>query len=110
MRKILVSAAIALLALQLSACGGGKKERSQQAGNAEGEILPRSVTDDMLPYGNLQSQSPLAMPKDEKTSPTAKKAEDGGENAASGDAAKSGEAEAPAAAEESPSAIRPDAE
>jgi hypothetical protein len=50
---------IALFALALLAsCGGGEKQ--QGAGKAEGEILPGSVSDAMLPVDTVRSQAPLA--------------------------------------------------
>ncbi|MEJ2408721.1 MAG: hypothetical protein P8Y48_05100 [Novosphingobium sp.] len=43
--------------------GGCKKDKdSRQTGTAKGEILPRSVSDDMLPYDTVRSQAPLANP------------------------------------------------
>lgn len=49
----------ALFALVLLAsCGGGEKQ--QGAGKAEGEILPGSVSDAMLPVDTVRSQAPLA--------------------------------------------------
>jgi hypothetical protein len=52
---------IALLALPLAllgACKGGGKQ--QGAGKAEGEILPGSASDAMLPLDTVRSQAPLA--------------------------------------------------
>lgn len=49
---------ILALALALSACGG--KTKQQGAGTAEGEVLPGSVSDAMLPYDSVKSQAPLA--------------------------------------------------
>lgn len=48
----------ALLALALAGCGdkGGK----EQGGKAEGQILPASVSDAMIPVDQVRSQSPLA--------------------------------------------------
>lgn len=50
--------AAVLLTLALSACGqkGGK----EQGGKAEGQILPASVSDAMVPVDQVQSQPPLA--------------------------------------------------
>lgn len=48
----------ALLALALAGCGdkGGK----EQGGKAEGQILPASVSDAMIPVDQVRSQAPLA--------------------------------------------------
>jgi hypothetical protein len=46
--------------LALGACG--KDKSSQQKEAAGGELLPRSVTDDMLPYDTVRSQPPLENP------------------------------------------------
>ena len=46
------------LALSLAACGGDKKQ--QGAGTAEGEVLPGSASDAMLPLDTVTSQPPLA--------------------------------------------------
>jgi hypothetical protein len=45
-------------ALLLAACGADKKQEG--AGKAEGEILPGSTSDAMLPYDSVRSQPPLA--------------------------------------------------
>ena len=45
-------------ALALGACSGDKKDEG--AGKAEGEILPGSTSDAMLPYDTVRSQPPLA--------------------------------------------------
>lgn len=47
-----------VLALSLAACGGAKKQ--QGAGTAEGEVLPGSASDAMLPLDTVTSQPPLA--------------------------------------------------
>ena len=52
-------------ALALSACGKGKTPDHAVAG---GELLPRSVSDDMLPYDTVRSQPPLSNPDAGKTS------------------------------------------
>lgn len=51
----------AMLALTLALGGCGKKKAPDQA-SAAGEILPRSVSDDMLPYDTVRSQAQLANP------------------------------------------------
>lgn len=50
-------AALAIL-LALGACKGGQKQ--QGAGNAQGQILPGSTSDAMLPVDTVRSQAPLA--------------------------------------------------
>ncbi|MCJ2178446.1 hypothetical protein [Novosphingobium album (ex Hu et al. 2023)] len=55
----------AALVLTLAAAlplGGCKKSTEPGQTTAAGEILPRSVTDDMLPYDTVRSQAPLADP------------------------------------------------
>lgn len=52
------SLAICLVALTLAACGGDR--RDEGAGKAQGEILPASVSDAMLPVDTVRSQAPLA--------------------------------------------------
>lgn len=49
---------ILILALALAACGSGKKDEG--AGKAEGQILPASASDAMLPLDTVRSQAPLA--------------------------------------------------
>jgi hypothetical protein len=51
-------AASLVMALALSACQG--EEQAPQAGAAGGEILPASISDDMLPLDTVRSQPPLA--------------------------------------------------
>lgn len=48
---------LALLPLAPAAC---KEAREQGAGTAEGEILPGSASDAMLPLDTVRSQAPLA--------------------------------------------------
>ncbi|MCP5385879.1 MAG: hypothetical protein H6916_03555 [Novosphingobium sp.] len=57
MRHPVPIAALALL-LALGACKGGEKQ--QGAGKVEGEILPGSASDAMLPLDTVRSQPPLA--------------------------------------------------
>ncbi|PKB14735.1 hypothetical protein B0I00_2333 [Novosphingobium kunmingense] len=52
-------AAAASLAVVLALSGCGKSER-EAGGKAEGEVLPGSVSDAMLPYDQVKSQPPLA--------------------------------------------------
>jgi hypothetical protein len=58
LRSACLWACAATLTLALAACGQDKKPASQ--GTAEGEILPGSASDAMLPYDTVQSQPPLA--------------------------------------------------
>lgn len=46
--------------LALGGCGKGDSDQKQAA---SGELLPRSATDDMLPYDTVRSQPPLADPE-----------------------------------------------
>lgn len=52
------SALLPALTLALAACQGEKKPAD--GGNAQGEILPGSASDAMLPLNTLRSQPPLA--------------------------------------------------
>ena len=81
---------ILILALALAACGSGKKDEG--AGKAEGQILPASASDAMLPLDTVRSQAPLA-PKVE----TESKADDQPDAAAT-DTADAPAAEVPASA------------
>ncbi|HOB14300.1 MAG TPA: hypothetical protein PK680_05705 [Novosphingobium sp.] len=56
--------ASAMLILALSGCGGEEDKRAAGAGKAEGEILPGSASDAMIPLDQVKSQAPLA-PKSE---------------------------------------------
>jgi hypothetical protein len=49
---------VLLLALAVTGCWGEKKQAG--AGTAEGEVLPGSASDAMLPYDTVKSQAPLA--------------------------------------------------
>jgi hypothetical protein len=76
------------LALALGACKGGEKE--QGAGNAQGQILPGSASDGMVPVDTVRSQAPLA--------PRAASNDAGAADAAATDAAADDQpADAPAA-------------
>ena len=69
----LLSAALALsLGLALSGCGEDRKAAG--AGTAEGEVLPGSASDAMLPLDTVKSQAPLA-PKSESSGKTETKDE-----------------------------------
>jgi hypothetical protein len=55
----------ASLLLLASACGedaAGGGANAEQGGEAAGDLLGGSISDDMLPLGELQSQSPPAEP------------------------------------------------
>lgn len=56
MRHRLIPTSCAVL--MLAACSGENGKAS--GGTAEGEILPASVSDEMLPYDSVRSQAPLA--------------------------------------------------
>lgn len=88
-----------LLALPLAACGDKQKETQAQAG---GEILPGSISDEMLPMDTATSKPPLA-PKAAADSGDADDKEDqkseGGNAANSSDPAEKAPAQKPAAAE-----------
>ena len=43
----------------LAACGGQAPDRSEDAREAEGEVLGGSISDEMLPLDQLRSQSPV---------------------------------------------------
>ena len=61
----------AMLALALGACKGEPK-KAAGAGTAQGEVLPGSASDAMLPLDTVRSQSPLA-PKSEGGEPASDK-------------------------------------
>lgn len=60
-RSIGISASIALLAL--SACD--REQEPATKGVAQGKILERSISDDMLPYDTVRSQPPRLEPEPE---------------------------------------------
>ena len=64
----------ALLALLLSGCGGDGAKKAEGAGTAQGEVLPGSVSDAMVPLDQVKSQAPLA-PKVEANAKVDGKAE-----------------------------------
>ncbi|MBS0474613.1 MAG: hypothetical protein JSR28_05615 [Proteobacteria bacterium] len=59
------------LVLCLAACGSGTKKAG--AGAAEGEVLPGSASDAMLPYDSVKSQAPLAPQSEGGDKPGGKK-------------------------------------
>ena len=59
------------LAVSLALAGCGKDKAPDKAA-AGGEILPRSVTDDMLPYDTVRSQPSLAAPETDVTTSTSR--------------------------------------
>lgn len=61
------------LALALAACKG--EEKKATGGNAQGEILPGSVSDAMLPLDTVTSQPPLAPKSEGGEKPDAKAAD-----------------------------------
>lgn len=56
------AAALSLTFATALALGGCGKEAADPNAQAGGEILPRSVSDDMPPYDTVRSQPPLANP------------------------------------------------
>lgn len=62
MRPILSIVCAASAAVLLASCGSEPDDAAQRQSAAEGEILPRSVSDEMLPYDTVRSQPPLAEP------------------------------------------------
>ena len=46
------------LVLLLSACGDDAAPEAAQGGSASGEVLPGSISDDMIPTDALRSQGP----------------------------------------------------
>lgn len=74
----------------LAACGGGNVEREEGgAGEAEGEVLGGTISDEMLPLDSLKSQSPPL-----KAEPAAPGVTD--ETSEAGEDAEAGEPAAPA--------------
>jgi hypothetical protein len=63
MMRILAGLALMPIAMALAGCGDEAK-KAQGAGTAQGEVLPGSVSDAMVPVDQLKSQPPLA-PKSE---------------------------------------------
>ena len=94
MRTALVS--LACLALALSACKDEPKKAT--GGTAQGEILPGSTSDAMLPLDTVKSQAPLAPKSEGGDKADAKKADKKADSAAQ--EAAPAEEDAPAAAEE----------
>jgi len=95
MKQPITAIAAVALVLALGACKGGEKQ--QGAGNAQGQILPGSASDAMLPVDTVRSQAPLA-PK------AAAKSKDGASDGASEAASDAPAAEASAAPADKPSA------
>ncbi|MXO60861.1 hypothetical protein GRI89_15065 [Altererythrobacter salegens] len=58
--KIRYLASAAVLAASLTACGGEQEQPAE--GDASGEVLQGTISDDMLPLEQLQSRAPLAEP------------------------------------------------
>ena len=100
MTLVLRSLALGALSLALAACQGEKKPAEGKT--AQGEILPGSASDAMLPLDTVRSQPPLA-PIEVATGKPGKAATHGEPDDAGSDAAKA-EGEAPPAAAPSISA------
>ena len=60
MTMLLRLAVACLIAAPLAACQDKPAEQKMGQTRAEGKILERSVTDDMIPYDTIRSQAPLA--------------------------------------------------
>lgn len=62
MKRLPAFVALVPLSLALAACGeeGGSDSAAGDGRSAAGEILDRSITDEMLPYDVVRSQAPLA--------------------------------------------------
>lgn len=99
--KALTALPVAMAAV-LALAGCKKDKAPEQADAAGGEILPRSVSDDMPPYDTVRSQAPLANPEEGRSGDVKKPA------AAQEEAAPAEEA-APEPQEDSEAAT-PDAE
>jgi hypothetical protein len=50
--------AACLVLLSLTACGDDAATQAEQGGSASGEILPASLSDDMIATDSLRSQAP----------------------------------------------------
>ena len=94
LRPVCLAACAFALPFAAAACKGEKK--AAQDANAEGEILPGSASDAMLPYDTVRSQPPLAPPPSASGKPGAK-AEAGEADASASEAGEQAE-EAPAPA------------
>lgn len=68
-RAIAATFALSLTVI-LTGCGGTKKQAG--AGTAEGEVLPASASDAMLPLDTVKSQPPLAPRSDGSDKPGSK--------------------------------------
>ncbi|MGE4304308.1 MAG: hypothetical protein AB7E24_09785 [Novosphingobium sp.] len=91
------------MAAVLALAGCKKDKAPEQADAAGGEILPRSVSDDMPPYDTVRSQAPLANPEEGSSGDVTKPATAQEEEAATEEAA-------PEPQEDSEAAATPDAE
>lgn len=112
-KTVRLTAAMALPLAMASTLGGcDKKQTPETASAAGGEVLPRSVTDDMPPYDTVRSQSPLSNPDSDSA------ASSDGTNRAAPAAGPDGQAEDDDSAETAPDAdaqapsdtVAPDAE
>ena len=99
-RSALAARALAtVLVLGLAACNQGQKDAG---GKAEGEVLPGSVSDAMLPYDQVKSQPPLAPASGDakaKGKQTSGEKSDSASSAPEPDASASAAAPAPSASE-----------
>lgn len=97
--RLVMAACVLALPLTLGACKGDAK-KDAGAGKAQGEVLPGSASDAMLPLDTVKSQAPLA-PKSEggEASDKGAKSKPGDKTSASADdtAAAAGDAPSPSA-------------
>ena len=63
LRHIKTCTALSIVCAATLALGACKDDAADQRKAAGGELLPRSVTDDMPPYDTVRSQSPLVNPE-----------------------------------------------
>lgn len=84
-----------LLALALALPGCNKEAAKPTSGTADGEILPGSASDAMLPLDTLRSQPPLAPKVESSGKPTEKDGKPAAKGAASETAPAAGPAPAP---------------
>ena len=84
--------ALALVALALAGCDEPAAPPSEQGGEAAGEVLGGSISDDMIPLEQLRSEAP-PMPR-QSAAPAAEAGEDAADE---GEAQSEGAEAAPAA-------------
>lgn len=90
MNKAMATAMLALATAWLGACGDNSRQASETIDRAEGEILERSIADDMLPYDSLRSQPPLADPEEAEKSAASAGSSTGNRDDSPGEAQEAG--------------------